>query len=517
LERVSRIPPGISSAPPRRVWRPPRYAWLLLWLIGLAATCILYPQRLHGGLLIAAPFVLAAGVLLLRRLWELHPAWTLCAAIALAIFSNGWSLIGLGGLPPPNRLLILVVLLQFAFRVPGVESIPRPQVRNVHLLMCFTVIYASASAVAAGTLTSNTGFFPLVDILGAVPFLLFFLAPSIFSGQRERDLLLATLVGLGLYLGTTSIFESVGPHSLVFPPYIVQTDQVSRGLVQASGPFQSPVAQGFAVFACAVASLIAVAQWRSRRGRYIAALSCLTCTFACFATLERGVWLAAVLAAIVTAAATRRGRRWLLPAALACAIGVGAVLTLSAQLSQQASQRANYQQSVWDRQNQTTAGLRMVEAKPLIGFGWDRYRSRSEEYFRQASDYPMVGYTSPGAAVGLPRKVYPLHDTYLSYAVELGLIGLVLWMASLLLALLSAITTPGPPSLRPWKLGLLAIAVFFLIVSFFDPHEQSFPIMLLLLWAGVASGRRAPLGRSKPAGAIRLTPDREPRPALLSA
>jgi putative inorganic carbon (hco3(-)) transporter len=498
--------------PLRLVWRPGWYAWALLGLIALGATYKLNPERLHGPWIVVTPLLIAGAVLALRRLWELPPAWTLCGAIALTIFSNGWSLIGLGGLPL-NRLLIVVVLLQFALRAPGVASVPRLQVRNVHLLMCLTMIYALASAAAAGTLASQESAFPLVDILGLVPFLLFFLAPSIFAEERERNLLLATLVGLGVYLGTTAIFESIGPHALVFPSYILVTDQASPGVVQASGPFQSPVAEGFAVFACAVASIIAFLRWRVRWQRYVCVFSAVTCLFACFATLERGVWLAAVVAAVVTAATTRTGRRWLIPGAFACAIGIGAVLTVSSQLSQHTSERANYRQSVWDRQNQMAAGIRMIESRPLLGFGWDRYRSSSEDYFRQPSDYPMVGHI-PGVTIGLPRNVIPLHNTYLAYAVELGLIGLLLWMASLLVALVSAIATAGPPALRSWKLGLLAIAVFFLIVSFFDPHEQPFPIALLLLWAGVAYGQ-ASHRRSRPADTATRSPNHGPQPALL--
>jgi putative inorganic carbon (hco3(-)) transporter len=514
LERLARTSGQPRPATASRVSRPPDYAWALLWLLALIAVQKLHPAKLDGRWLVLTPLLLAGGVLVLRRLWQLPPAWTLCAAIALTVFVNGWWRVGLGGMPL-NRLLIVIVLFQFALGARALAGLPRPRFGNVHLLMCATVVYALASAAAAGTLTDKESFLLMVDVLGVLPFLLFFLAPSIFPGERERNLLLATLVGLGLYLGVTSIFESIGPRALVFPSYILRTDQHGApGLIQAGGPFQSPVAEGFAVFACAVASGIAFLRWRGVWQRVLAATCCVTCLFACFATLERGVWLAAVLAAIVTAAATRTGRRWFVPAVIVSAIGIGAVLTLSSQLSQHTAQRAGYEKSVWDRQNQMAAGLRMVETKPIFGFGWNRYSRDSEDFFRQPSNYPMVGYLStPGAATtgslvspppAGPRSVIPLHNTYLAYAVDLGLVGLLLWLLALLGAVFSGIGTPGPASLRPWKLGLLAIFVFFLVISFFDPHEQSFPITLLLVWAGVASGP-APLGRRGP-GTARQAP-----------
>jgi putative inorganic carbon (hco3(-)) transporter len=513
LERVGEAFAAAPAAAPRRIWRPPWYAWALLGVALLAAVHYRFPERLEGPWLLIAPLLAAAAVLVLRRLWELPPAWLMCGAIALTIFSNGWSQIGLGGLPL-NRLALIVVLLQFLLRAPGIAATPRLRVRGVHLLMGVTVLYALASAAAAGSLGSQEGVLPLIDVLGLVPFLAFLLAPAIFAGERERNLLLATLVGLGLYLGVTAIFESVGPHALVFPPYIARIDAATPGVLQVGGPFQSPVAEGFAAFACAVASVIALGRWRVPWQRCLAVLSCVTCVFACFATLERGVWLAAVLAAVVTAASTRAGRRWLVPAALACAVGIGVVLALSSSLSQHTSERAEYQQSIWDRQNQTSAGLRMVEARPLLGFGWDRYRPESEGYFRQPSGYPMVGHTQ-GVTIGLPPHVLPLHDTYLAYAVELGLVGLLLWLASLAAAIAASLFATGPPALRAWKLGLLAIATFFAVVSFFDPHEQPFPVTLLLLWAGVAYGLPRPVRRRPRAAAPRtLVPDPRPRPAL---
>jgi O-antigen ligase len=129
----------------------------------------------------------------------------------------------------------------------------------------------------------------------------------------------------------------------------------------------------------------------------------------------------------------------------------------------------------------------MVAAKPLLGFGWDRYESDSLEYFRQPADLPMSGYT-PVITIGLPEVLQPLHDTYLAYAVELGLVGFFLWLASILAAAGGAIVTRGPRSLVPWKLGLLAILTFFLIVSFVDPHQLPFPMVFLMLWSGIAWG-----------------------------
>jgi O-antigen ligase len=137
----------------------------------------------------------------------------------------------------------------------------------------------------------------------------------------------------------------------------------------------------------------------------------------------------------------------------------------------------------------------MVATKPLFGFGWDRYSSNSLDYFRQAANYPMEGYAlSSYTEVG---KLLPLHETYLAYAVELGLVGALLWLASLLCGVGGAIFSRGPADLRPWKLGLLAITVCFLIIAAFNPYQAPFPVMLLWVWAGVALGRAPQPARAR--------------------
>jgi O-antigen ligase len=444
------------------------------------------------------------GILALRKLWQLPPAISLCTAIALTVFSGGWSQMGLPG-APLNRLLVAFAILQILLRAPGAAEMPRIQIRNVHLLMGLTVLYALGSAAASGALGSKDGFLQLFDVFGLMPFLLFVIAPAVFAGQRERNLLLITLVGLGAYLGLTAIFESLGPHSLVFPSYIRGVDAQSLGVVKVSGPFQSPTAMGSACFACAAAGAIALRQWQGHAGRLLAGFVALACIFGCFLTFERGVWIAAILATALTALATRGGRRWLAPGIVISLVALIGVFAISPAISQKASERATYKQSLWDRQNQTAAGLRMIEAKPLFGFGLDRYRSESVDYFRQPSDYPMSGYVHD-IVIGVPDPILPLHNTYLSYAVELGLVGGLLWLASILWATGAAIFSPGPAALRPWKLGLLAISAFFLVVCVVDPHTAPFPMVLMFVWAGLATGAKPLPARERSADFSRLSP-----------
>jgi O-antigen ligase len=476
---------GTAAAPmaSRAVWRPPAYAWALLGVAALGMLHKTSPERFEGNGLLLAPLLVVAAVLVIRRLWEAPPAVTVCAAIALRIFSGAWSQIGLGGMPL-DRLLILLALAQVFLYAPGAARLPALRLRNVHLLMIATVLYLVVSAATAGTATSAFSVQAVIDEFGIAPYLGFLIAPAVFAGERERGWLLATLVGLGLYLGITAVFEALGPHSLVFPSYIAHIDAADPS-GRVNGPFQGSVAEGCAAFACAVAAAIAFQRWRGLSRRYLAVAAGLLCLFACFATLERGVWIATVAAALITALTSRQTRRWILPGAAIGAVLVGALLIGSSSLSSKASDRVGDERSIWDRKNQTAAGLRMIEARPLLGFGLDRYKSDSLDYFRQAGDYPMTGRVALDL-IGEPETVQPLHNLYLSYGVELGLVGALLWLATLLSGLGAAIFSAGPVALHPWKRGLLAIASFFLIVTFVNPQQPPFAVLLLWTWAGVA-------------------------------
>lgn len=470
--------------PMRAVWRPQWHTWALVGLAALVSIDAASPRLLHGRWLLVTPCLLIVGLLAVRRLWELPPAITMCGAVVLTIFSGSWSKIGLGGLPL-DRLLMMLVLLAVFLRAPGIARNPRLQLRNIHLLLCLTLIYGFASAAASGTLSDETSILSLVDQFGVVPYLMFLVAPAVFAGERERNLLLVALVGLGIYLGFTAIFESFGPHSLVFPSYIVHVDAVLPE-ARAGGPFQSSIAEGFATFACATAAVIAFVQWRGQRRRYFAATSAVVCALGCFLTLERGVWVAAIVATVVGALATRQGRRWLIPGISVGAVVIVGALLLSTTLANKVSTRVNDTPSVWVRQDQTSAGLKMAAARPLFGFGWNRFTRDNLEYFRQASDHPMGGY-SQGGSEGA-RAAAPLHDTYLASVVELGLVGASLWLAAMLWGIGGAIFSRGPAGLRPWKLGLIAIAVFFFVVALFNPYQAPFPMLTLWVWAGIALG-----------------------------
>jgi putative inorganic carbon (hco3(-)) transporter len=421
-------------------------------------------------------------------------AYVFSAALACSVFSSHWGEF-LPGVPvPPDRALLALALALVALRrLRGEGPVLAP--RGAHWLLAATLAWAVVSAWAAGTLGDSEARFVLLDRLGVVPFVAFAAAPLVFTTARERAILLATLVGLGGYLSLTALFEALGEDSLVYPRYIADP-AVGIHFGRARGPFADATVNGVALFACGVACTIAAATWRRPPARLAAGAIGVLCVVGVVATLQRSVWLGASAATIVALAAAPRLRRLLVPA-LACAAAlVGGALMLVPGLAQNVQERRSAVQSVWDRRNLLGAGLRMVEERPLLGFGWHRFTEASPAYLRQSDDIPL---TDEGEI---------LHNVYLSNAVELGLAGAALWLLALAVCVGGPMLARGPPELGPWRAGLVAIAAMWVVVATFSPLVRVFPNLILWTWAGVVAvgplqlaSRRA---RAQAAGSARL-------------
>jgi O-antigen ligase len=229
---------------------------------------------------------------------------------------------------------------------------------------------------------------------------------------------------------------------------------------------------GAGLWSCAVATLVGAAVSRRRRVRVAALLVAGLCVIGVFLTLTRTIWVAAAASALLTLGITPGLRRYLVPVTVTCGLLVaGAWFTIPG-LASQARTRESAQASIWDRQNSNAAALRMLKARPLVGFGWNSFKEASPPYYRQAFGYPLT-------AVG------EVHNVFLSNLAELGLIGTSLWLVALVMAVGVPLIRPPPLGLRPWRVGLLAIAIMWVVVAFFDPLPYVFPNLLLWTWCGI--------------------------------
>jgi putative inorganic carbon (HCO3(-)) transporter len=398
------------------------------------------------------------------------PAVTLTLGVFLTPFAGNWQQLGIPGALAPDRLLIASTIVIVVLRAVTGRGPPLPRPRPVHYVLALAVLWVVGSALASHTLLQRAPLLKIVEAYGVFPFLIFYLAPVIYTTPRRRQMLLRALVVLGAYLGLTVMFEMAGPHALVWPKYILSpTYGIHQG--RGRGPFADAVANGFGLYVCALASCIAVAQW-SGRARLAAGLVGALCLIGTFLTLERSVWIGVAVGTVVTLLAFGRLRRFSVPVIVGAATALLLVFILVPGLSAKVQSRASDQGPVWDRENLSVAALNMVSARPLFGFGWARFPQASAPYFQQSQNYPLT-------ATGID-----IHNYFLSYATELGLLGLLIWLIGLAMGAFGALTTRAPPELEPWRMAFLGLAVCFVIVANSVPPTV-FQNEAFWLWAGI--------------------------------
>jgi putative inorganic carbon (hco3(-)) transporter len=440
----------------------------------LAAASMAISVETHSPLA-AAPLgvVLLPAVAYLAR--AVDPAAVLTLGVVLTPFAGNWQQLGIPGILAPDRLLISGTIVLVVLRAATGRGEPLPRPRLVHLVLTLAVLWAVVSALVSHTLFQRAPLLKIVEAYGVFPFLIFYLAPVIYNTPRKRQWLLGALVALGAYLGLTVLFEMAGPHALVWPKYIIDPSYgIHNG--RGRGPFADAVANGFGLYVCALAASIAVTQWRGRVRIAAGAIAAL-CFVGTLLTLERSVWIGAAIATVVTLISFARLRPVAVPVIVAGATAVLLALVLIPGLSAKVSSRASDQGPVWDRQNLTVAALNMVSARPLLGFGWSRFQHASGPYFQQSQNFPLTATN------------IDIHNYFLTYAVELGLVGLLVWLAGIVMGGFGALATRAPPELEPWRMTFLAVAVCFLLVANSVPPTV-FQNEVFWLWAGVVWGAR---------------------------
>lgn len=478
---ISRLRP--SATEPARAGAPAPNARsrsdLGIALLTIPVSAVMLAVAVAAGLqvtlgMIAIPTVVAAAYLL----WRVDPAYTFSIAIFLSPIAGNWQELGFPTGLDLDRIMLTFAILQVLFRAPAVRDRHPFKLGPAHLLLGLALLYVISSALLAKTLFDKDPLFKIIDAFGVLPFLAFLTAPLAFHTRRQRAILLVTLVALGVWLGLTVWFETLHLDALVWPRYILNPHygiHVGRG----RGPFVDAVANGFALFVCAASCGVAIATWSRPRARVLAGATGLLCLVGSFLSLQRSVWIGTAAACIITMLAIRRLRPYFLVVSAVLALGVAGAITLIPGLSTAVSKRFNMVGTIYDRENLTEAALNMIEARPLTGFGWQRFQDDSQLYFRQSQSFPLTA-TKLG-----------VHNFLLSYAVDLGLPGLTLWAFGLLIGVGSALLTRGPPDLDPWRVALLGVLIVFAVVCNSVPPTLFPNLSLWLLAAVVFCGRYA--------------------------
>jgi putative inorganic carbon (hco3(-)) transporter len=242
-----------------------------------------------------------------------------------------------------------------------------------------------------------------------VPFALFHLAAMVFTEEKRfRQFEVFALLVLA-YLSFTSIAFLVGAKELIFPKFILD-ESLGFHADRARGPLLQAVANGVSLN---ILGLLALHAYRrgSARGLKVAVLLA-SVPVAILATMTRAVWLsfAGSVVALVFLSRNRRLRRTCVALILLAALGLAVIMSSTA-LGSALCDRWEERGPVDYRAAMNAGGWQMFLDRPLIGWGFHQMPDELPRYVR-----------------GYQEKVLYPHNTYLELLVELGVVGLALYL-----------------------------------------------------------------------------------------
>jgi O-antigen ligase len=233
-----------------------------------------------------------------------------------------------------------------------------------------------------------------------------------------------SILGLGLYLAVTGIFELTEMHWAVFPRHI-SDPEVWEFYGRARGPLLNPIANGFLMGIALVVSITEFFRC-GRQGKLLCVVAAIVLLAGVYATLTRSCWMGAIGA--VALIGMIYSPRWVRVLGLATVVLISGVMMmgLKDQLMEikrdKALSAVEAAKSVELRPLLAVVAFEMFKDKPIAGHGFGHYFENNGPYHGNRQ-------------YGLPlEKVrgYMQHNTFLSILVDGGLIGIMMFSLPLL-------------------------------------------------------------------------------------
>ena len=241
------------------------------------------------------------------------------------------------------------------------------------------------------------------------PLIVFLVAKSISHSHKKLEFLSLTFLGLGAYFAINGIFERYGPHSLVWPGYILDPG-VGIQFGRTRGSFAGSEALGAALVVTFLFYCLAATRSTGLR-RYASQVMVIVTVVIIYSANQRAAWLGLALC-LGGLAVSRTNMRWGARALVAAGLLVvisGAATHLSLWERSLFEKR---QQTVRERWVNNLTTLDMGLANPIFGVGYGNFKTEWPKYYHQIYD-DVVDLTDGN------------HNTFLGLFAEVGLVGLV--------------------------------------------------------------------------------------------
>jgi O-antigen ligase len=489
------------------------------------------PRLVLGGLLLAALTVAAAfvlgGVLDIERqvlllvivdvllLTTLVALYDITNAVILWLFAltciTRYTQLNLPGIPDMSgpRFMLVLMWAVFFIEVALRRRAPLP-LHGIEIMMLVFVAVNLASMIQHENLLHTASrISPITAFMNFVvfPFSVYYLVRNSSAGDRATRKLLIAFAVLQIYLALTGIFEHYRVKWLVFPPDILDPKAGdgrwygarTRGPYLHSPVYGATMGMGFFV-------LLHLYNNARGRWRWPLLIGLLASPLAGFYTLTRQVWLGFLLPLLVGAVISKRQRIALGLFLLAAAMFVVMINPALIADPEIVKSRAGDEATGEARLAHYVVGGHMFLDKPLFGHGLENWATSWESYrLRLGNIHSWFGEIR----IGMARNIHA-HNTFLRIAVELGIAGLIPYVAIFILIIRASRYLYRHSErngllgrdlvLTFWQSGL----AFFICINFVDPSFDEFLPGYFLAFAAVIVRReeirRAGLAAAAAAG-----------------
>jgi O-antigen ligase len=274
---------------------------------------------------------------------------------------------------------------------------------------------------------------------------------------------------LGFYLSVTAWFEAAKLWGLVFPKFIADPS-LGIHFGRARGPMLQSVRLGvclLACWSCIVVTCVWLSPFSKSRWLFVAA-SIPVYWGAVFFTYTRSIWMGLVLivAMFVVFCLQGAARRALVVggglASLLLAVVIGPhLVAFKREYSAEETRESTYMRAAF-----AYVSLQMFKERPIAGFGFNQFNAANRQFLSDRSTNIRLESI----------RGYVHHNSFLSLLVDLGIVGLALYLMMLTAFVRQSWELYRRVSAPPWvrRLGLLSLCITGVHLIQMAFHEVSF-------------------------------------------
>lgn len=408
------------------------------------------------------------------------------AAVGVYIASLAlYSVIHLDGFGRLDHFALIILMAGLTWQILAARG-ARWRWDGSTLLIATFLVYGVVQTAAMGLLSRSV--FVIYVWMPGLPMVMFLLLTQLGLTATEFRALLRSLLVLGTYMAVISILEAVGWYGAIVPVWIVDPSpySITGGLGsstptsnypgRAGGLLMQPAWNGLALSLIFCVAMLAM-RLSDRRPRWPEAAVSVLCVVGVFATYTRAAWMGCLLGTLVLLTRPSVSRAKTRLKRLGVALGMAACVAVLLVLPDTAArQRIDESGTVLYRLNLWKAALSMTAAHPVFGTGFNSFAGNVSDYRDEMTVGGHMNIDNDAA-----------HNTLLSMLVELGVVGLVLYVGALMVIFRRAWRAAQHEWGREGAAWVVVFAgVYFLQAQFAVAHEPTTNVIFFGVMGAVA-------------------------------